>query len=680
MRVLIVWAVQSVALLVVIVLTQDKIEVSRYGSGYILAFVAILGLLNALIWPLITKVMLPFTVYTLGLATFVFNGIMISLVAGLMEGVEIGSFWDSVSVAFWLTIVNTLFSTLLSIDDSDSFFRNSLKKAMTKQYTPDTSKDGVIFLEIDGLAEPILKRAMEQGHMPNLARWYNEGKYKLIQWEPDWSSQTGASQAGILLGSNVNIPGFRWVDKANNCKIVESNGAKDAPLIEAQHSSGNGLLKNNGASRSNLFSGESDDNMFTFSTLTGIKKLYNKGYYSFFSKPYNYVRTIMFTVWDAIKDIQNRRYQVKHNVMPRNEKKRKGAYPLMRAFTTVFLRDLTIYTLIGDIYAGQKTAIYATFVGYDEVAHHSGIDDPDAFYTLKMLDKQFGKLELASHDAARKYHFVVLSDHGQTKGSTFKQRYHMTLEDLVRSALPKNVESISITESNEGLGHVNAVFTEYASDPSTLAGKTINKTMKKNIDDGVIEIGATKEVSKLEEKVEVAKPEVIVLASRNLGLIYFTNKTHRLTLEEIDKEYPEMIKTLTQHEGIGFIMIQSSQHGPVVIGKNGRYFLDSNKIEGENPLATFGPNAPRHVKRSSTFNNVADIMVNSFYKPDTNEGAAFEELIGFHGGLGGTQTQPFVMYPADWQDPAEHIIGAENVHKVLHGWVDTATSTKTQEN
>ena len=46
-----------------------------------------------------------------------------------------------------------------------------------------------------------------------MARWLADDGYRLVEWETDLSSQTGASQAGILLGSNEDIPAFRWVEK-----------------------------------------------------------------------------------------------------------------------------------------------------------------------------------------------------------------------------------------------------------------------------------------------------------------------------------------------------------------------------------------------------------------------------------------------------------------------------------
>jgi len=48
--------------------------------------------------------------------------------------------------------------------------------------------------------------------------------------------------------------------------------------------------------------------------------------------------------------------------------------------------------------------------------------------------------------------------------------------------------------------------------------------------------------------------------------------------------------------------------------------------------------------------------------------ALFEELISFHGGLGGPQTGPFILSPARLPLPAEPIVGAAAVHDLLWSW------------
>ena len=110
--------------------------------------------------------------------------------------------------------------------------------------------------------------------------------------------------------------------------------------------------------------------------------------------------------------------------------------------------------------------------------------------------------------------------------------------------------------------------------------------------------------------------------------------------------------------------MQSSK-GDLAIGKNGIYNLDTDIIEGENPLEGFGKNIARHIKRNSSFKYSPDILVNSFYDEKTDEVCAFEELIGSHGGAGGSQSEPFILYPKEWQVDDEDLIGAENIYKIL---------------
>ena len=166
---------------------------------------------------------------------------------------------------------------------------------------------------------------------------------------------------------------------------------------------------------------------------------------------------------------------------------------------------------------------------------------------------------------------------------------------------------------------------------------------------------------------------IVVLASGNLGLVYGTRREMRVTLEEMESVVPGMLEGLVAHEGVGFAMVHSEEHGPVVIGADGRNYLAEERVEGENPLEGFGPRAAQHLIREDTFPNCPDILVNSFYNTETNEVAAFEELIGCHGGMGGYQTQPFVLHPIELPlNGDEPLIGAAAVHYLMKGWLSTS--------
>src|SRR6187431_1274895 len=100
----------------------------------------------------------------------------------------------------------------------------------------------------------------------------------------------------------------------------------------------------------------------------------------------------------------------------------------------VIVRDLVVFGVLGDMMRGRP-AVYATFSSYDKVAHHSGLERADTLEALRKLDQQFDKIEYARRYAPRPYEIVVLSDHGQTQGATFKQRNGYGLDELVERSL-----------------------------------------------------------------------------------------------------------------------------------------------------------------------------------------------------------------------------------------------------
>jgi len=142
----------------------------------------------------------------------------------------------------------------------------------------------------------------------------------------------------------------------------------------------------------------------------------------------------------------------------------------------------------------------------------------------------------------------------------------------------------------------------------------------------------------------------------------------RLTREEIDERHPRLLPALREHPHIGWLLVRSERDGPLALGPRGTHYLAEGRIDGEDPLAHFSPTAPQHLLRTNGFEEVADIMVGSFYDPELDEGCAFEELISFHGGIGGFQTRPFILYPERLPLPSEPIVGAAAVHGVLTGW------------
>ena len=592
---------------------------------------AVVAVLNAVIPPVLAALRLPATL-VLGflLVLFADAGILL-LTDALTDGIlRVDGFGWALLAALVVAAVSVVLAVLLGSDDMTSI-RIAQRIARRQGVIAGTDVPGIVYLEIDGLALPVLQRAMRDGNAPTMARWLAD-THRLAEWETDLSSQTGASQAGILLGSNEDISAFRWVEK-ETATMLTCSAPPDCAEIERRRATGIGLLVDGGASRGNLLSGEAEDVILTVSRMDAEKKS-NPGYRAFLANGDNVTRTLVLFLFEIVLEWTAALRASRRDVRPRGH--RGGIYPLMRAALCVFVRDLIVSGVLTDMMRGRP-AVYATFSSYDEVAHHSGLERADTLEALRKLDDQFAQIDRARRYAPRPYEIVVLSDHGQTQGATFKQRNGYGLDELVERSLARGGVS-GIAGGDEQSAMVGHAFTE-------ATGKQTKRP-----------------------KNDVSDRDVVVLGSGNLGLVYLMEEPRRLTLEEIDERHPKLLPALREHPHIGWLLVRSSEHGAVALGPRGAHYLTEGRVEGEDPLAPFSPTAPQHLLRTDGFQHVADIMVGSFYDPELEEGCAFEELICFHGGIGGPQTRPFILHPAHLQVPLEPIIGAASVHGILAGW------------
>ncbi|HNC51860.1 MAG TPA: phage holin family protein [Accumulibacter sp.] len=110
MRLILLWLLNALALLAVAYL-MPSIRVASFGSAMIAALV--LGLINAVLRPLLVVLTLPATLLTLGLFLFVINGLMFWLAGSMLEGFHVGGFWSGVFGAVLYSIFSSVLSSLL---------------------------------------------------------------------------------------------------------------------------------------------------------------------------------------------------------------------------------------------------------------------------------------------------------------------------------------------------------------------------------------------------------------------------------------------------------------------------------------------------------------------------------------------------------------------------------------
>jgi uncharacterized membrane protein YvlD (DUF360 family) len=761
-RALVTFAVAFVALgLTVWLLPGIRVR----DPGAIAVAVVVLALLNALVRPIILAVATPISPVLIAAATIVFQVVAILLLGGLVPGLSV----DDVGSAFvgsWVyAVANTFFTSLLSIDRDESYFGALVRQLVAgRRDVLRTAEPGVVLVQIDGLAHDVLAHQVRAGRVPTLSRWIRRGSHRLARWEALLPTSTPASQAGILYGTVGDIPGFRWYEKETGRLRVANrpadaaeierrllgdragtaadgspataaggpatppggpSGAAEGPSAAAEGPSAAGgpgdrgagapgdgpaadgpLLAPDGASVGNLFSGGAARSYLTVSTLADPSQGLGSGsaFFTFFFSPYGYLHSLVLTVAEAVKEVVQAIRQRRAGIEPRLD--RGGLYPLLRAATNVLLRNLSTAIVIDEMYRGCPR-IYVDYVDYDEIAHRAGPERAEALDALDGIDGVLGVLERAAADAPRPYEFVVLSDHGQTLGATFRQRYGTSLETLVRELAGGGPAVLAATTRADEWATVNRILSEFTQ-AEGVGPRLARRALRRRISGGVVGLGperpkatgpGEREAGEAEAtgpgEPEAAGPEepdatgserpeasarpspeeLVVCASGNLAMIYLATVPGRVPLEAIRSRYPNLLEGLLTHPGIGLVLGRSAAGAPVALGPAGLRRLDGDDVEGADPTLPYGPLAADALRRLDAMPSTGDLVVLSAVDPGTEEVAAFEELIGSHGGLGGPQSAGFLLVPAAWPAAETPLVGAEAVGRQLRRWLGGRDAT-----
>jgi hypothetical protein len=483
---------------------------------------------------------------------------------------------------------------------------------------PVATEPGVIIVQLDGVAAPVLRWAVRAGNLPTIGSWLRSGNHVMTRWHTGLPSTTPAAQAGILHGAGRRIPAFRWYEKDTG-RLMVSNRPRDAAVIESRLTDGRGLLRDGGVSIGNAFSGDAVTSLLTVSH-AGLPGRSARGWAAFMASPYGFTRALVLGVAEVITELHQARLQRRRDLQPRVS--RSGAFLALRP-AAMLLRDVNV-SLIAEQMARGAPVVYCDLVDYDEVAHHAGPARPESMRALESLDRMLGVLQRLAPEAARRYELVVLSDHGQSQGATFRQRYGETLD---------------------------AVVARFAA-PDTAAGPAMPAEAHGTVP----------------EDPAPPVPPVLVVSSGNLALLYLTRHPRRLDLAGLDAAYPRLVAGLRAHPGIGLVVVDDG--GPVALGPAGSHRLLDGTVEGSDPLLPYGPRARADLLRHQETDHVGDLVLISSVDPVTDEVAAFEELVGSHGGLGGWQTDAMLVHPAGWPTPTDDLDGPDAVHRQLVTWLE----------
>ncbi|MCB7137739.1 phage holin family protein [Cellulosimicrobium marinum] len=539
---------------------------------------------------------------------------------------------------------------------------------------------GLLVVMLDGVARPTLDHALQAGLAPTLARWLGDGSHRLTSWWARVPATTPASTIGLLHGSTEHVPAFRWWSRDLG-RLVVTNRPADAALVEERTRDGAGLLADGGAAVSTMFSGDAATTLLVMSRASsGLGP--GQMFVRFFASPFVLVRAVVVTAAEVVKELYQGWQQAVRRVEPRVS--RLGWYPVLRAVTNVVLRDLNT-TLVAEQLVRGVPVVCVDLVDHDEIAHHAGPLRPESMRALEGLDGVLGLWEQVAALAPRRYEIVVVSDHGQSLGATFEQVVGRSFLAEVRRLMALPVPDGAGPRPGAGPASGPGTGRRRATAPDSEAwgpaNTALNALRPGDGEAGRMMVGPDRTERRPAAPGAAELPEVAVVGSGNLGMVWFCREPRRLLGTEVDERWPALVAGLVANPAVGVVVAHEDDGagGRTVVarGPGGTHDLVTGAVDGDDPLAPYGSRAVADLLRVARLDDAGDLVLVSRVD-DMGMVHAFEGLVGSHGGLGGAQNHAVLVHPTTLAVPDDELedvdgerllVGAEAVHRRLVSWL-----------
>ena len=638
----------------------------RQSSGpvAVLGLAVAVAVVGLLLRPLLAGLALVMGSFGLLLLGIVYQAIVLDVAIAFAPELDINNRAEIVLVSWIAAAIAAVVNWVLDAGSEDVYLSQLLGRAVRvahqRRDRGAEPRTGLLVVQLDGVGEEVVRLALTSGDMPTLSAWLRERSHLLRGWHTGLPATTPAGQAVLLHGNVSEVPSFRWYEKDSG-RILVANHPRDAAIISDRLSTGAGLLAGDGISVSNLFSGDAPQPLLTMSDAR-LPPRRTDGIAWFATARGGLLHSIAVSFGQVLTELFQGRRQRRRDVQPRVH--RGFVFAIQRAVTTALLSDLSV-AIVAEQVARGAPVIYVDLLTYDEVAHHAGPSRPESMRTLEGLDRMIRLFDDVVRETGQPYEIVVLSDHGQSQGSTFAQlnggNLHIVVADLTDGQPMAALAGVDMAPA-ERWGSANVLLTGLARSTSLFGRLTRSRRRGHPVDQMQVTVGH-KETTK-EQAVVTPGRLIEVVAAGSLAHLYLTDVPGRASYEQIVDRYPRLVDGLAKHPHIGAVLLRTDLGELVVHGASGWRRVGTGEGDGDDPLAAYGPAAVGDLLQLDQRRHVGDLVVLGRFDPSDSSVAAFEELVGSHGGLGGGQTEAMLIHPADWVVPGGTLHGLD-VHELL---------------
>ena len=387
----------------------------------------------------------------------------------------------------------------------------------------------------------------------------------------------------------------------------------DCAEIERRRATGDGLLVDGGSSRGNLLSGEADEVILTVSRMEAEKRA-NPGYRAFFANGFNVTRALVLFGWEVVLEWTAALRAVRRDVRPRGH--RGGIYPFMRG------RDV------------RRRA------RPDRLRRADRHDARPPGRLRDLLELRRGRAPLRASSAPTRWRRCASS----TSSSAASTAPAATRRARTRSWCSPTTARRRARPSSSATATGSTISCERSLERGAVAEFAGGDEQSAMVGHALNEATGRQRAEKT-SKNDVSGRTAVVLGSGNLGLVYLMEEQPppdaRGDRRAAPAPDPGASRAPARRLAAGALRRARRRRARRRAART-TWPRGASRARTRSP--PFSPTAPAHLLRTDGFAHVADIMVGSFYDPELDEGCAFEELISFHGGLGGPADPP--VHPA----------------------------------
>jgi len=493
---------------------------------------------------------------------------------------------------------------------------------------PAVAQQRFLVIQIDGLSRAMLEHALATGRMSFVRRLLQRGSHEVEPMSVGLPTSTPAFQMAAFYGVRPDIPGFHYYSREREGDVHFPRSGHAAWVESKQAADRRGILQG-GSAYGCCFTGDADNNFFTFTSLT---KPSGRGILSALSP-------FVVIAWVAGKNlvlsIVELAMMVPEVIMHPGEVPRGWRWLRIKLLMTIWVRNFFTMAVCRDLYEGVP-AIYVNYLGYDEMAHAYGPGSRRAMEALSAVDRAIAKIwRVMRRVPEHRYDAYILSDHGQTPCTPYR--------DLTKG---KRLERWIFDE------HLNPAGAGTAEPPRTSLRTGFRQRRKDTK-------GTLQQFMNYLDEDYFRSPDpeayeaggVRVISAGPNAFVYVLDAKSPLGADELEKRFPGLPDKLSRSAGIGFVLARSSNGGgPLCFWQGKRCELSPSEP---------GPFAGR-ADEALVVNAIADLMKMQsagdlvIYGTDARDGSvSFIPEWGSHAGPSADEMQTFILRPATVTLPAD---------------------------